>query len=325
MKAWWMTIVNGQPTIEQRETAQPVPGDHDVLIEVHAASLNRGEFIAGVGLHGNATARPAGIDAAGIIVALGAQVSGFALGDRVMGRAQGGFAQFARIHHAEAITVPAGTDFIHAAAFPLVFAVTFDMLVEQGGLRSGGTLLVTGASSGVGVACVQLGKALGATVIGASGSATKLERLSKLGMDHGILTRKADFAAEVHRITQGRGANLVIDNVGGTVFAECMRACGFQGRVAMVGYVDRTMEATIDIGLLHEQRLVLFGVSNKLRSAEQRAQTIRGLTAHVLPLVANGSIVPAVDRVFDFNDLPAAVAYMRSDAQLGKVVIAVRR
>ena len=321
MQSWWMTVVDGKPELKRREMALPEPGPQELLVRVEAASLNRGEFIAGVGLHGNSPARPAGIDAAGVVIALGSGVSGFAIGDRVMGRAIGGFSDVARMHHAEALFVPDALDAVHAAAFPLVFNVTFDMLVARGHLQAGETLLVTGASSGVGVACVQLGHALGARVIGTSGSAAKLERLRALGLDAGIVTREADFAVQVRELSGGHGADLVIDTVGGSIFAECMRACAFEGRVAMVGYVDRVLEARIDLGLLHEQRLDLFGVSNKLRTAPQRAETVRRVATELLPLVARGSIVPVVDRVFPMSALPDAVAHLQSDTQIGKVVL----
>ncbi len=321
MQSWWMTVVDGNPKLERRETALPEPGAHELLVQVEAASLNRGEFIAGVGLHGNAPGRAAGIDAAGRVCAIGTAVTGFAIGDRVMGRAIGGFSDVARMHHAEALPVPDTLDAVHAAAFPLVFNVTFDMLVARGHLQAGETLLVTGASSGVGVACVQLGHALGARVVGTSGSAAKLERLRALGLDEGIVTRQADFADQVRTLSAGHGADLVIDTVGGSIFAECMRACAFEGRVAMVGYVDRVLEARIDLALLHEQRLDLFGVSNKLRTATQRAETVRRVATELLPLVAAGRIVPLVDRVFPIEALPEAVAHMQSDTQIGKVVL----
>jgi NADPH:quinone reductase-like Zn-dependent oxidoreductase len=321
MKSWWMSVVEGKPQLALREVATPEPGPAELLVRVEAASLNRGEFIAGVGLHGNAAARPAGIDAAGVVIGMGSEVSGFAPGDRVMGRAIGGLSECARMHHAEALPIPATLDAAHAAAFPLVFNVTFDMLVARGGLRAGETLLVTGASSGVGVACVQLGHALGARVIGTSGSAAKLERLKPLGLDAGIRTRAPDFARQVRELTDGRGADLVIDTVGGSIFAECMRACAFEGRVAMVGYVDRTLEATIDVGLLHEQRLALFGVSNKLRTAAQRAETVRRVAAELLPLLADGRLVPVIDRIFPMAEVPAAVAHLESDTQIGKVIL----
>ena len=125
------------------------------------------------------------------------------------------------------------------------------------------------------------------------------------------------------KATGGDGVNLVVNNVGGTVFAECIRSLAFQGRLAIVGHMDRTMSATLDLEALHSKRLTVFGVSNRLRNAPQRAETVRGFVKDVLPFLEDGRLRPLVDRVFEFADLPAAVAFMESDAQVGKIVVKV--
>ena len=178
-----------------------------------------------------------------------------AVGDRLMGRCAGGFAELALMDAREAMRVPKGMAWEEAAATPLVFLVVYDMLVAQGHLTSGQWLLVTGVSSGVGVAALQTAKALGARVVGTSGSADKLARLEKLGLDVGIRTRAADFHEAVLKATGGTGVNLVVNNVGGTVFAECLRSLAFQGRLAIVGHMDRTMSATLDLEALHSKRV----------------------------------------------------------------------
>ena len=217
--------------------------------------------------------------------------------------------------------MPATLDWVHAGALPLVFMVVYDMLVLQGRLRPGETLLVAGVASGVGVAALQAAKAIGARVIGTSGSTAKLERLRALGLDVGLNTRGPDFAAAVLDATAGRGADLAIDTVGGSVFAECLRALAFQGRLAMVGYVDGVLRAELDLEALHAKRLTLFGVSNKLRTPEQRAEPVPGFRADWLPLMASGRIVPLVDRVFAFGQLAEAKASMESTEHVGKLVL----
>jgi NADPH2:quinone reductase len=295
-------------------------------VRVRAASLNRGEFIASLGLHAAAAeAKPAGQECAGEVIALGDGVAGFAPGDRVMGRARGAFAELAVMDAREAMAVPARLSWEEAASVPLVFLVAYDMLYPGGNLQAGEWLLVTGVSSGVGVASLQLAKLVGASVIGTSGSAAKLERLKPLGLDVGVQGRGGGFLDVALKATGGKGVDLVVNNVGGTVFAECVRALAYQGRLATVGYLDRTMTAAIDLEALHSKRLRLFGVSNKLRTAEQRAQTVRGFVREVLPAFAEGRMRPLVDKVFGFAELPAARGYMESDAQVGKIVVATRR
>ncbi len=324
MQSYWIQAGAGQTTLERREVAPPEPGPGQLLLRMRAAGLNRGEFIAGHGLTKPGAAKPAGGEGAGEIVKLGTGVTGFAAGDRVMGRCPGAFADYALMDAREAVPIPQRLSWEQAAAIPLTFMVVHDMLIAQGRLTAGEWLLVTGISSGVGVAALQTAKALGAKVIGTSGSADKLEKLKAAGLDLGIRTRAADFCDAVLAASGGKGANLIVNNVGGSVFAECVRALAFQGRLATVGYLDGVLKAEIDIEALHSKRLVLFGVSNKLRSAEQRASSARGFVADILPAITDGRIAPMVDRVFAFDQLPEAKAYMESNAHLGKIVLRMR-
>jgi NADPH2:quinone reductase len=320
MKAYWITPGPTGTGVELRETPTPEPKAGEVLVRVRATSLNRGELLGG---KPGAPAKAGGGGCAGEVVKLGEGVTGVAVGDRLMGRCAGGFAELALMDAREAMGVPKAMAWEEAAATPLVFLVVYDMLVAQGHLTSGQWLLVTGVSSGVVVAALQTAKALGARVAGTSGSADKLARLEKLGLDVGIRTRAADFHEAVLKATGGAGVNLVVNNVGGTVFAECLRSLAFQGRLAIVGHMDRTMSATLDLEALHSKRLTVFGVSNRLRTAPQRAETVRGFVKDVLPFLEDGRLRPLVDRVFEFADLPAAVAFMESDAQVGKIVVKV--
>jgi NADPH:quinone reductase-like Zn-dependent oxidoreductase len=195
------------------------------------------------------------------------------------------------------------------------------MLWPGGQLRAGEWLLVAGASAGVGVASVQLGKLIGAKVIGTSGSAEKLKKLGALGMDLGLQNRNGGFEKAVLEATGGKGVDLVVNNVGGTVFAECIRAMAYKGRLATVGYVDGVVKAELDILALHSKRLHVFGVSNKMRSAAEVAEGVRGFTRDVLPAIAGGHLRPVIDKVFPFDQLPQAKAYMESNAHLGKIVL----
>jgi len=324
MQSYWIQSSTGQTTLERREAPLPEPAAGQVLVRMRAAGLNRGEFIAGHGLTKPGAAKPAGGEGAGEIVKLGAGVTGLAPGARVMGRCGGAFAEYALMDAREAVAIPARLSWEEAASIPLTFMVVHDMLIAQGRLAAGEWLLVTGISSGVGVAALQTGKALGAKVIGTSGSADKLERLKAAGLDLGIRTRAGDFCEAVITATGGKGANLAVNNVGGSVFAECVRALAFQGRLATVGYVDGALKAEMDIEALHAKRLTLFGVSNKLRSPEQRAESAHGFVADILPMIADGRIRPLIDRAYDFDQLPAAKAYMESNAHLGKIVLRIQ-
>jgi NADPH:quinone reductase-like Zn-dependent oxidoreductase len=322
MKAYWIRTEQGRAVLELKESTAPEPKPGELLVRVRVAALNRGEFIVAHGLHkAGAEAKRAGQEAAGEVVSVGAGVTEFKPADRVMGRAPGGFAELAVMDARETMRVPDRLSWEEAASVPLVFLVAYDMLFTQGELRLGDWLLVTGVSSGVGIASLQTAKVIGAKVIGTTGSQAKLERLAALGLDLGIATRGADFAARALDATGGKGVDLAINTVGGTVFEECVRALAYKGRLATVGYLDGVMQAQIDLEALHAKRLRLFGVSNKLRSAAERAETVRGFVRDVLPAFADGRIRPVIDRVFDFAQLPAAKAYMESNAQIGKIVL----
>jgi NADPH:quinone reductase-like Zn-dependent oxidoreductase len=264
------------------------------------------------------------MECAGEVVKAGVGVTAFKAGDRVMGRCPGAFSEFAAMDAREAIAMPANLSWEQGASIPLTFLVVHDMLVLQGRLAAGEWLLVTGVSSGVGVASLQAAKALGAKVIGTSGSQAKLDRLKAEGLDVGLATRAPDFHDAVMKATGGKGVNLVVNTVGGTVFAECVRSMAFEGRLATVGYVDSVLEAPMDIQALHSKRLTLFGVSNKMRTPEQRAAGVPRFVADLMPAIAAGKIRPVIDHVYPFAELPAARAHMESNRAVGKIVLKVQ-
>jgi NADPH:quinone reductase len=322
MQSYWMQMTDIDTALELRDTPIPVPGPGQLLVRMHAASLNRGEFVLGHGLHGKAgTWKAIGGEGAGEVVSVGSDVTRFKTGDRVMGRCAGAFAEYALMDLAEAMAVPAGLSWEEAASIPLTFLVSYDMIVLQGRLKAGDWLLINGVSSGVGVASLQLAKALGAKVIGTSGSAAKLEALKPLGLDLALCTRKADFAPAVMEATTQHGADLVINAVGGSVFAENVRAMAFEGRLATVGYVDGQLHADIDLEALHAKRLTVFGVSNKLRTKAQRAAAVPSFVADVMPHIAAGRIRPRIDEVAEFAHLKEAKARMEAGAHIGKIVL----
>jgi len=322
MQSYWMQNDGEKANIELREIEVPKPAADQILIRVRAAGLNRGEFILGHGLHQSGSAKQIGMEAAGEVVACGEQITEFKVGDRVMGRCPGAFAEFALIPGREALLMPPSLTWEQAAAVPLTSMVVFDMLVVQGQLKAGEWVLIPGVSSGVGVTALAMAKALGAKVIGTSGSQSKLDQLKPLGLDLGICTRLPNFYNAVMQATNDKGVDLVVNTVGGSVFAECIRALAFQGRLATVGYVDGVLKAEMDIEALHAKRLKLFGVSNKFRNADQRAESTPIFKKQILPLMAQGKCLPMVYQVYPFNQLLEAKALMDSSQHLGKIVLA---
>ena len=322
MKSWWVKTEGERMVLEPREAPIPEPKAGEIVVRVHATSMNRGELIAGHGLHTGSAARPAGTEAAGIVHAIGSGVTSVRVGDRIMGRARGGFAEYAVMDAHQAMPAPDKLTWEQAACVPLVFLTAYDLLYTYGKLQRDEWLLVTGISSGVGVACLQCAKVTGAKVIGTSGSAEKIARLKTLGLHAGIQSRRPDFAAAV-RQASGGAANLAVNCVGGSVFPEILRSLAYQGRVGIVGYVDGVVKSEIDLDAVHAQRFQIYGVSNKNATPAMRAAAVQGFVRDLLPAFADGRIAPVVDRVFPLDELPQAQARMESNAQVGKIVVRV--
>jgi NADPH:quinone reductase-like Zn-dependent oxidoreductase len=330
MKSW--LIDGGSGELACKDVAAPEPGADEILVRMHTAGLNRGEFIRGHGLHQPGVMKPAGMEGAGEIVKVGSGVTGFKAGDAVMGRPMGAFSEMANWKAAESILKPAGLTWEEAAGASLAYWVAYDMVVrsasgtandDAGMVGAGDWILVTGVSSGVGVASMQIAKARGARVIGTSGSQAKLDRLATLGLDVGVCVRGPGFVDAVMKATDGKGVKLLVNNVGGGVFEDGMKSLAYKGRLATVGYVDGVLSAKIDLELLHAKRLRVFGVSNKVRPLAERAMTVKDFAADIVPQMDKRTLVPVIDRVFAFDQVPAARDFMESNAQVGKIVVKI--
>ena len=321
MKAFWIRHEAGKAELYLRELPVPEPGPGQILLRVRAAGLSRGDLLGAISFHRAPEGRPAGVEAAGEVHAVGANVKGFKPGDRVMARTRGGFAEYVLVDPGLATPIPAGFSWEKAAAIPISYITAWEALVRFGRLKAGETLLITGASGGVGVCSIQLGKVLGAKLIGVSTSASKLEKLKALGLDSAICARGEDFSGQVLELTGGKGVDLAVNLVGGTVFAACQRSLGKFGRLAIVGYVDGVMTTPLDLEAAHGKRHEIFGISNAPLTPEMRATATKGFERDVLPAIVDGRIEPVIDRVFPFLELPAAKAYVDAGAQIGKVVV----
>ncbi len=322
MKSYWIIARDGRSVLEPRDVPMPQLQREEVLVRVHATALNRGELIVGGAVHGGPE-RLGGTEASGVVEAVGEGVTGWKKGDRVMGRVRGAFAEYAAMYAGQAMPVPERLTWEEAAAIPSSFVTAYEAIVRYGKLQAGESLLIAGASSGVGMAGVLTAKVIGARSFGTSRSAAKLAKLVAIGLDVPIETRAADFAPAVRAATNGEGVNLAVNLVGGSVFAELTRLLAREGRLAIVGYVDGEHHADIDLNAAHVNRLQIFGISNVRLKREERAVTTCGFARDILPAIADGRITPLIDRVFGFDELPAALAHMDAESRVGKVVVKV--
>lgn len=319
MKSYWIKNVADRTVLELREVAQPQPDANHMLVRLRAASINRGDIMARIKRHSAAGGRPAGVDGAGEVVDPGG--SSFKAGERVMFRAHGAIAEYAAVDPALASRVPDSMSWEEAGSVLAAYITGWEAVCQFGRMQAGDWVLLCGVSSGVGVAALQMAKHKGVNVIGTSGSAQKLEALKKLGLDVGIVARGGDFADAVLQATGGKGVSVAVNLVGGTAFPACVRAAADFGRVIIVGYVDNTMHADFDLETVHGRRLQIIGISNTPLSPAQRALAHRGFIDDFYPALESGAIRPVIDRVFSFDDAPAAKAYVETNQLIGKVVV----
>jgi NADPH2:quinone reductase len=311
-----------------RDVQRPVVTAGHVLVRVHASSLNRAEFrrLHTLRIRPGQTKpaeRTGGGDAAGEVVEIGRDVSGIKPGDRVMGRCAGGFAEFSLLDAREVMPAPERLSWQEAACVPIVFVVVHDALFVSGKLRAGETVLVTAVPSGVGVATLLLAKFLGAKVIGTSRSPDKLERLKAHGLDAGIVTGSEGFGAAISRVIGDDGVDMVVDNIGADVLASCLNALAVGGRFVTIGRMSGVTKGELDVDRLAERRLHLYGVSNRLRTPAQRAESAKRFLADLLPALSDGRIRPVIDRCFPLDQIAAAGAWLEADRHVGKVVIEI--
>ncbi len=308
--------------IEVHDIPDPQPGEGKILVRVHASGINRGE-ITRVYQHTlalNPKPTQFGNEWAGEVIAVGPGVTKVKTGERVMGRGGGGHAEYNVVDQRAAMPIPDGMSWTDAASLPNVCVTAHDALTVSGLLQPGESMLVNAASSGVGIATIQIARLLGASpVIGTSRSAEKLERLRPLGLDCAILTSQ-DLVQATREATGGKGLNVVIDNVGATVLIDTVKAMAYKGRIVQVGRLGAN-EGMIDLDLLSMKRVRLIGTSFRMRSAEESLQASEAFEQAMLPAVADGRIKPVVDRVFPFEEIRQAFDYMESNAQIGKIVL----
>ncbi len=300
----------------------PRPAAGQVLVRVHAAGINRGEIPMARRLREGAPV-PSGVEFAGTVIETGADVQAWRPGDRVMGHGPGGHAEQVLADPLALMQVPDGLGWIEAAAFPNVFITAHDALVTNGELRAGDTVLVNAASSGIGLAAIQIAKAMGAKmVIATSRSQAKLSRLAPYGVDLAIDTTQGTQVSEVMAATSQRGVDIVIDSVGASVFEDNLACMAVKGRLVNIGRLGGNI-ARLDLDILWLRRLKLIGVTFRTRTEAERLACVQACARDVLPLLQAGQIQLPVDRTFAFDALGEAHDYMDTDRHFGKLVLTV--
>jgi putative PIG3 family NAD(P)H quinone oxidoreductase len=318
--------LGGPENLEIREVEGPeMRTATDVIVRVKAAGLNRADLIQRRGLYpppaGYSPNIP-GLEFAGEIVDVGSSVADFKTGDRVFGITGGDAqAEFLSIDHCLLAKIPGDLSFTDAGAVPEAFVTAHDAVFSQAGLKGDETLLVHAVGSGVGLAALQLAKSLGHKVIGTSRTKAKLDRCAEFALDEAIVVGDpADFASQVREKTDGRGVDVVLDLIGGPYLEQNLGALATAGRMMMVGLTGGR-KAEFDMGVALSKRLTLIGTVLRPRSLEEKSAAMGRFARDVVPLLAEGTLRPNVDRVFSFEDVRAAHEYLESNESFGKVVL----
>ncbi|MBP0632721.1 MULTISPECIES: zinc-binding dehydrogenase [unclassified Cupriavidus] len=311
--------------VEIREIPRPTPGPGQVVVQVMASGLNRGELVR-VGEAKSGGPILAGIEFAGIVSQVGPDVRGVREGDRVTGHGWGGQSEYVLAEARALIPIPATLSWVEAAAFPNVFISTHDALVTNGEFRAGQSVLVNAATGGMGLAAVQLAAQLGASqVIATSRSAAKLARLREYGATHTIDTSQQDTVQAVKDITDGRGVDVIIDSLGGAVFDTNLKCLAVRGRLVIIARMSGVDTAQVDIKHMWVNRLKVVGTTFRTRTEEERLALIEACARDVLPLLREGRLKMPVDRLFALDDIAQAHAYMATNQHFGKIIVAVHK
>jgi NADPH:quinone reductase len=308
---------------EERPVA--APGAGEVLVKIAAAGVNRPDVMQRQGLYPpppGASDIP-GLEIAGEVVALGAGVTRYRIGDKVTALVVGGgYAEYCPVPESNALPVPAGLSMVEAAAIPETFFTVWHNVFERGALKGGETLLVHGGSSGIGTTAIMLAKSFGARVIVTAGSADKCEACIKLGADRAINYKTEDFVAETKAATGGKGADLILDMVGGDYIERNYEAAAIEGRIVQIAF-QASPKATVDFRRIMLKRLTHTGSTLRARAVADKAAIARAVEEKAWPLIASGKVKPLIYKTFPLREAAASHALMESSEHIGKIVLTV--
>jgi putative PIG3 family NAD(P)H quinone oxidoreductase len=326
MQAVWISTYGGPEVLEIRTVGKPLINDDHVLVRVRASSLNRADLLQRQGKYPPPPGFPAeipGMEFAGEVAEVGSSVRQWKPGQRVFGLIGGGaHAEYVVTYEHLLAEIPANLDWIQAAAVPEVFITAQDALWTQANLRPGETVLIHAVGSGVGLAAVQLARAIQAIPFGTSRTTDKIEQAKPLGLEAGLILRDNfdDLASAAEKWTAGKGINVLLDLVGGPYVKASQKAMAHKGRMVLVGTVAGG-SYELDARYVMSKRLQIRGTVLRARSLEEKIAATRLFSAEVVPLLARGILKPNVDSVFPISEIGKAHQRLESNETFGKVVV----
>jgi NADPH:quinone reductase len=318
-----ITAPGGPDVLKARQMPRPEPEAAQVLIRVGAAGVNRPDVLQRKGGYPPPPGAPLtpGLEVAGTVSALGPSVKRYRIGDKVCALVPGGgYAEYCVAAEDNALPIPAGLSVIEAGAIPETFFTVWTNVFERGGLKPGETLLVHGGSSGIGTTAIMLAHAFGSQVIATARSAEKCRACEKLGASRAINYREEDFVEAVKSATGDKGADVILDMVGGGYVARNLAAAGRNGRIVQIAFLEGS-KVEVDLLAIMLKRLTLTGSTLRPRSVAEKAEIARALEARVWPLLESSKIKPQIHRTFPLAEAAEAHRLMESSKHIGKIVL----
>ncbi|MGN6524570.1 MAG: NAD(P)H-quinone oxidoreductase [Actinomycetes bacterium] len=323
MRAVTMTGSGGPEVLSWGEVPDVTPGPGEVLIDVAATAVNRADTLQ---RQGNYPPPPGasevlGLECAGWVAALGDGVEGWQVGDAVCALlAGGGYAEQVVVPAGQVLPVPDGLSLQEAAALPETVCTVWSNVFMLAGLRPDETLLVHGGASGIGTTAIQLATALGARVAVTAGSAAKLDRCRELGAQILVNYREQDFVAEVKQATDGRGADVVLDIMGGAYLGRNVEVLAIEGRIVVIG-LQGGRRGELDLGALMAKRAAVLATGLRARPVEEKSAIVASVREHVWPLVADGAVRPVIDGTLPMSEAGEAHRQLEASEHVGKIVL----
>lgn len=323
MRAVTQTSPGGPETLAVTELPDPVPGPGEVLVEVAATAVNRADLLQRQGFYPPppGASDVIGLECSGTVAAVGEGVTAWAVGDEVCALlAGGGYASHVVVPEGQVMPVPDGIDLVTAAALPEVACTVWSNVFMVAALRPDEVFLVHGGAGGIGTFAIQLASRLGARVFTTAGSEDKLARCRELGAEVAISYRDQDFVDVVREATGGRGADVVLDNMGAKYLARNVDVLATEGRLVIIG-MQGGSKAELNIGQLLSKRGAVIATTLRARPTEGKARICASVVEHVWPLVADGSIEPVVSAVLPLDDVAEAHRRIEGGDNIGKVLL----
>ncbi|HWE74339.1 MAG TPA: zinc-binding dehydrogenase [Stellaceae bacterium] len=315
----------GETALEIRDVPAPKPKPNEVLVKIRAIGLNRAELPGAYGSgHNRVTGSIPGIECSGEVAEIGAEVQGVKVGDRVMCSTRGTYAEYTVADWGRVSVIPANNmSWEQAATYPSALGTMHDAIVTNGRTQPGDSVLIQGASSGVGIMGMQIAKLKGAKlVIGTSTNDARRAKLKDHGADLAIDTSKPNWSEDVLKATDGKGVNVIIDMVSASVMNENMKATAVLGRIINVGRLGGG-RGEFDFQMHANKRISYIGVTHQTRSPDELRAEVRNMRADIWDAVTAGKLAIPIDRVFKLDDAEEAQARMRTNAHFGKIVMVV--